>query len=144
MRTPSAVLAVAAIAADLAVSTGVDTGNCFDGNTSATALPKDLDVVLACGLTFPTVGDPTVGRDLAIPVQDALDRLAAAGPRPDYRTMPVPEPQQSSPDPLPSGLRQFRSDSISPIVVAAFIAVVVVVAGAAFLLIRRRRSQSAT
>jgi hypothetical protein len=97
--------------ADLALAPMLGNGgdpNCFAGNTIGSSLPANLTQVQACGSAVGIDGDPSVGADLSIPVPEALDKLAAAGPRPDYRTMPAPEAQPSSPDPLPTGLRPFR------------------------------------
>jgi parallel beta-helix repeat protein len=94
--------------ADLAVAATAASGgdpNCFAGNTIGSSLPTGIEKVQRCGAAVGVDGDPSVAADLAIPVPDALDRLAALGPRPDWRTMPVPEAQPSSPEPLPAGLQ---------------------------------------
>jgi hypothetical protein len=130
--------------ADLAVSTGVGTGNCFADNRFTTSLPATIEDVQPCnGGTGSVQGDASVGRELAIPVPDALDRLAAAGARPDYRTMPSPEALPGSPDPLPAGLRSFRSETTGPIAPAGL--AIVVSAGTIVMIIarRRRRTRSA-
>ena len=118
--------------ADLALAPMLGNGgdpNCFAGNTVGSSLPANLAQVQACGSAVGIDGDSSVGADLSIPVPDALDKLAAAGPRPDYRAMPVPESQPSSPDPLPSGLRPFRSDGpgLPMLAVALTIAVAIIV-----------------
>ena len=127
--------------ADLAMSTGAGTGNCFRDNAASTALPDDLAIAQSCEHPLRTGGDPRVGRDLAIPVPDALARLAAAGPRPDYRSMPVPEDQPNLPDPLPAGLRPFRSEGVgwvAPAIAAAVLGAIAVLAVA----LRRGRARS--
>jgi hypothetical protein len=125
--------------ADLALARWLDTaGNCFAGNTFTTSAPQQVETLLPCdGATRSVDGDESVAADLAIPVPDALDRLAAAGPRPDYRTMPVPEAQPSSPDPLPSGLRSFRSEGPNLPIVAG--AIVIAVALIVLIGLARRR-----
>jgi hypothetical protein len=130
--------------ADLAFAEGGTGGdpNCFDGNTFESSLPKNLTTVQACGSAAGIDGDLAVGRDLAIPIPDALDRLAANGPRPDYRTMPAPEAQPSSPDALPSGLRSLGSDGGPPIVLLGVVAVIAAV-GIVRIALRRRRARSA-
>jgi hypothetical protein len=96
--------------ADLAFSTGSGSGNCFAENRFASSLPAAIEALLPCGAaaTSSPRGDPMVGRELAIPIPEALDRL---GKRPDYTTMPAPEPADSMPDPVPSGLRRFSEAS---------------------------------
>jgi hypothetical protein len=127
--------------ADLAVARWLDTaGNCFAGNTVTSSSPQQVETLLPCdGAARSVDGDESVAADLAIPVPDALDRLAAAGPRPDYRTMPVPEAQPSSPDPLPSGLRSFRPEGPDLPVVAGLIVIVVALFVLMGLARRRRR-----
>jgi hypothetical protein len=130
--------------ADLAVAEwGGGDPSCFAGNRFGSSLPANVEAVLPCdgtpaGPSDPH-GDPGVSADLSIPVPDALDRLAAAGPRPDYRSMPAPEAQPSSPDPLPSGRRSFRPEGPSLSIVAG--AIVIAVALIVLIgLARRRRS----
>jgi hypothetical protein len=125
--------------ADLALAPMLGPGgdpNCFSGNRFQTSLPADISTSQTCGDAHAVDGDPSVGADLAIPIPDALDRLAAAGPRPDYRTMPVPESQPSSPDPLPAGLRSFRSD---PGVAVAAVGLIAVIAAVGIIVLLRRR-----
>ena len=117
--------------------------NCFEGNTIGSSLPANLATVQACGSAAKIDGDPSVGADLSIPVPDALERLAALGPRPDYRTMPAPETQADIPDQLPAGLRPFRSEgigSVAPFALGALIAVVAVI-GIVTVARRRRRAR---
>jgi Right handed beta helix region len=98
--------------------------NCFEANAVASSLPVDMPDRQACGTAVWIDGDPRVDEDLAIPTPDALDRLAALGPRPNYRTMPKPEAQPNDPNPTVAGLRPFRgatSDLASSIVIAAVI-----------------------
>jgi len=96
--------------ADLALSSGSGTGNCFAGNEFGSSLPAGIDATLPCGVagTSKPRGDPTVGHELAIPIPKALDRL---GKRPDYTTMPAPDPADGMPDAVPSGVRPFREAS---------------------------------
>jgi len=96
--------------ADLALSSGSGTGNCFAGNEFGSSLPAGIDPTLPCGVagTSKPRGDPTVGHELAIPIPKALDRL---GKRPDYTTMPAPDPADGMPDAVPSGVRPFREAS---------------------------------
>jgi hypothetical protein len=73
-------------------------------------------------------------------VPDALDRLAAFGPRPGYRTMPKPEDQPGTRDAPAAGLRPFRDPSPSPALVAvAFAVAIVAVVAVTVGLARRRR-----
>jgi hypothetical protein len=132
--------------ADLALSTGSDPGNCFAGNTFGSSLPAAIEARLPCEPVSASrpQGDRTVGRELAIPIPEALDRL---GKRPDYTTMPAPEPADNMPDPIPWDLRPFHdaaSITESPPVAespggptgipATFVAVAVAVVGAAVLI----------
>jgi hypothetical protein len=150
--------------ADLALSTGSDPGNCFAGNTFGSSLPAAIEARLPCepANASKPQGDRTVGRELAIPIPEALDRL---GKRPDYTTMPEPEPTDSMPDPVPRDLRPFHdaaSVAESPPVAeapgglsgipATFVVVIGVIVGAAILiaaiasstLVRRRRRRPPT
>jgi hypothetical protein len=131
--------------ADLALAPMLGNGgdpNCFDGNAVGSSLPKDLATVQACGSAVGMDGDPAVGADLSIPVPDALDKLAAAGPRPDYRTMPVPEAQPNTPDALPAGLRPFRDAGPGVVVIGGALALVIAVGlGILLVVFRRRRSR---
>jgi hypothetical protein len=129
--------------ADLAVAPMLGTGgdpNCFAENASGSSLPANLAEGQACGSAVAIAGDPSVGADLSIPVPLALEKLAALGPRPDYRTMPVPETQPNTPDPLPAGLRPYRSEGIGPAaLIGAGGAIAVIVAIGALVVARRRR-----
>jgi len=140
--------------ADLALSTGSDSGNCFDANTFGTSLPARIEALLPCeaGGSPKPHGDRTVGRELAIPIPEALDRL---GKRPDYTTMPAPEPAVGMPDPVPTNLRPFAEPPVndvppageSPAGLTATPAMLVVVIGtivlvaaiASWAVVRRRR-----
>ena len=125
--------------ADLAVAPMLGPGgdpNCFSANRFQTSLPADISTSQLCGNAHAVEGDVSVGADLAIPIPDALARLAAAGPRPDYRTMPAPESQPSTPDPLPAGMRSFRSD---PGVAVAAVGLIAVVAALGVIVSLRRR-----
>jgi hypothetical protein len=142
--------------ADLALSTRSGSGNCFAGNTFGTSLPAAIEAVLPCGVAGASAppGDRTVGRELAIPIPEALDRL---GKRPDYTTMPPPEPADGMPEPVPGNLRPFAglpaSDVPPPVVppggltamtatlLAVIGAVVLVAAIALWTMVRRRRSR---
>jgi hypothetical protein len=108
--------------ADLALAPMLGPGgdpNCFSGNTVGSSLPKNLATVQACGGAVGMDGDRSVGAHRSNPVTEALQRLSVAGPRPDYRTMPVPEAQPNAPEPLPVGLRPFQADAITPPPVSA-------------------------
>jgi hypothetical protein len=85
-----------------------------------------------------TAGDAAVGADLAIPAPEAIARLRELPPRPDYRSMPVPEAQPSSPDPLPAGLRPFRESGRSPVVLGGLVVAIVAAVGVLWLLARGR------
>ena len=123
--------------ADLALARGAAAGNCFAGNTYATSLPAKIEELLPCdGQAGSTGGDASVAADLAVSVPDALDRLALSGPRPDWRSMPAPEAQPSSPDQVPAGLRSFPPDDRRPIVAAS---VVVAIVAIGLILVARRR-----
>jgi parallel beta-helix repeat protein len=128
--------------ADLAVAPMLGPGgdpNCFAENTIGSSLPANLAEVQACGSAVGIDGDPSVGADLSIPVPDALEKLAASGPRPDYRSMPVPEDQPNTPDPLPAGLRAFRSEGSGPVGVIGLAIVVAVIAVVGLVVAARRR-----
>jgi hypothetical protein len=79
-------------------------------NHVGSSLPADIEATMPCGAVGPErpTGDPSVGRELAIPTPEALERL---GKRPGYATMPAPEPTSSMPDPLPSDLLPFGDPS---------------------------------
>jgi Right handed beta helix region len=96
--------------ADLVFSTGNGSGNCFADNQYTSSLPTAIEALLPCGAgaTSSPPGDPLVGRELAIPIPEALHRL---GKRPDYTTMPAPEDAETLMDPLPAGLRPFGEAS---------------------------------
>lgn len=128
------------VKADIALARGVGPGNCFSGNTYATSLPDQVEELLPCdgGADSPD-GDDSVAMDLAVSVPEALDRLAASGPRPDWRSMPAPEDQPSSPDPLPGGLKAFRSDT-NGVFALAGLAAVIAALGAIVLRWRRRQT----
>ena len=126
--------------ADLAISRGVETGNCFAGNTYATSRPPNIEQLLPCdGVPGSAEGDTSVADDLAVSVPEALDRLAAQGPRPDWRTMPAPEALPSSPDSLPDGLRSLRSDGSDAV---ALVGLVGLMGGVAIILLARRRHRT--
>jgi hypothetical protein len=139
--------------ADLAFSTGGGPGNCFAGNQFESSLPRAIESLLPCEAPPTSIppGDPTVGRELAIPIPEALERL---GKRPDYTTMPAPEDTESMADPVPAGLRPFADAppardvaptmAASPAVVQALALlaagiVLAIVAGGVVLLAKRRR-----
>lgn len=127
--------------ADLAVSPMLGTGgdpNCFAENTTDSSLPANLAEVQACGSAVGIDGDPSVGADLSIPVPDALEKLAASGPRSDYRSMPAPEAQPNTPDPLPVGLRPYRSEGIGSTALIAAVGAIAVVVAIGILAVARR------
>lgn len=88
--------------ADLAMSVGSGTGNCFSGNEFATSAPAAIERSWPCdgdGLKgAPLVGDPVVGANLA---GDFAEASAGINDRPDYTEMPVPPEQPTMPDPDP-------------------------------------------
>jgi hypothetical protein len=97
--------------ADLAVSTGSGSGNCFVDNVWATSLPRDIERTYSCesAAASPLEGSPQVGHDLAISVQDALARL---GDRPSYSSMPVPRNQPNMPGASDVPAVEYRPDSL--------------------------------
>jgi hypothetical protein len=130
--------------ADLALAaspSAAGDANCFAGNTVGSSLPRGIETVTHCDALVAADADQSAAADLAIPVPEALDRLAAAGPRPDYRTMPVPEPQPSTPDPLRASLRPFRAAAPSRSLVVAGVVVVGFVLVSLIVVARRRRQQ---
>jgi hypothetical protein len=84
--------------ADLGVGFADPMGNCFAGNTFATTAPVDLEVQAACD--DPVVTDFSAG---------ALDLGALIGrekpPAGDFKTTPVPGPQENMPDALTAPAR---------------------------------------
>jgi hypothetical protein len=81
--------------ADIAVGTLGDVsemGNCFADNTFATSAPLDLEALAPCD------GEGS-GGDWSAGALDLAALIAAtAPPSGDYKTTPVPEPQESMPD----------------------------------------------
>ena len=104
------------------------------------SLPANLAEVQACGSAVGIDGDPAVGADLSIPVPAALEKLAALGPRPDYRSMPAPETQPNTPDPLPVGLRPYRSEGIGSTALIGVVGVIALIVAIGVLAITRRRA----
>ena len=88
--------------ADLALSIGSGTGNCFADNEHSTSAPAQIETQYPCdgeGLkSVPVVGDPVVGATLAGEFAKASSGLAD---RPSYADMPVPGPQPTMPNPDP-------------------------------------------
>jgi hypothetical protein len=90
--------------ADIALSAGTGTGNCFSGNGDASTAPSGLQDSHPCNddsalaKRVPLVGDPEVARNLA----DYFIRTEMGmTDRPSYTTTPVPDPQPSMPNPDP-------------------------------------------
>jgi hypothetical protein len=92
--------------ADLAVSEGSGSGNCFARNDAQTSLPPSLDERSCADGSSTQTGDARVARDLAVPVRVALARL---GKRPSYREMPVPDAQPNMPEVTDLPDARFRS-----------------------------------
>ena len=93
--------------ADLALSIGSGTGNCFSENVNpdgepATSAPSGLEENYPCdgeGLRdVPLVGDPGVGATLA---QDFAAASTGISERPSYADMPKPPRQKTMPNPDP-------------------------------------------
>lgn len=88
--------------ADLAMSAGSGTGNCFSDNEFATSAPTAIEATWPCdgeGLkAVPLVGDPVVAANLA---GDFAEASAGLNDRPDYTEMPVPPEQPTMPNPDP-------------------------------------------
>lgn len=83
--------------ADLAVSAGSDTGNCFEGNDFGTSRPPSIEDAFPCdgaGLNDLPFGDPGVAAELA---SDYLAAQSGMDDRPSYRDMPAPDPQPNMP-----------------------------------------------
>ena len=82
--------------ADLALSAGAGTANCFSANRFSSSLPGNIERRFQCGRTRNQdgVGDLSVARDLAVSTPVAYAR---SGPHPPYRRMPPPGPQPSMP-----------------------------------------------
>ena len=89
-------------AADLALSVGTGTGNCFSGNEHSSSAPAEIETQYPCsggGLgDVPLVGDPAVGATLA---SDFAVASAGLSERPSYADMPEPGPQPTMPNPDP-------------------------------------------
>lgn len=80
--------------ADLALSAGSGTGNCFEGNTAAVLDPPDLAAACSTGAG----GSAAVAAAIERPPPQLLDGLPSA---PSYADMPAPGEQASLPaDPL--------------------------------------------
>lgn len=93
--------------ADLALSVGSGTGNCFSGNGNgagepATSAPAGLEENYPCdgeGLRdVPLAGDPGVGATLAADFARAQSGISE---RPSYADMPKPPRQKTMPNPDP-------------------------------------------
>jgi hypothetical protein len=88
--------------ADLALSAGSGTGNCFEDNTFASSAPAAIETSYPCdggGLgDVPLVGDPVVAATLASEFGRAQGGL---NERPSYADMPVPPAQPTMPNPDP-------------------------------------------
>ena len=78
--------------ADLAIATGVGTGNCFRSNQAASALPREL-LRVSCLHD----GDATVAAALAAPVRVMYDRTIDRRRPPRYSSMPAPPRQPNMP-----------------------------------------------
>jgi hypothetical protein len=91
-------------AADMALSVGNGTGNCFSGNEHSTTAPAGLEDDYPCdddsamAKQIPAVGDVQTG---AVLVEDYLRAETGTGNRPGYETTPIPEPQPTMPNPDP-------------------------------------------
>lgn len=88
--------------ADLAMSVGSGTRNCFSDNEFDTSAPAAIETNWPCdgeGLrNVPAVGDAGVAATL---VGDYADAQLGITQRPDYRDMPAPQPQPTMPNPDP-------------------------------------------
>lgn len=88
--------------ADLALSVGSGTGNCFSDNEHSTSAPAAIETQYPCdgeGMNnVPMVGDPVVGATLA---GEFVKASAGLTQRPSYRDMPEPGPQPTMPNPDP-------------------------------------------
>jgi hypothetical protein len=86
--------------ADLALSAGSGSGNCFEGNTFATSLPLLIEDLYHCGSPaagdLPLIGDPVVAARL---VEAFAAASAGIDGRPDYTTMPDAPDEPGMPDP---------------------------------------------
>jgi hypothetical protein len=122
--------------ADLAVSAGSGPGNCFKGNVWSTSLPRVIERTYPCGpgASSPSEGSRRVGRDLAIPVPEALARL---GDRPSYASMPVPPEQPNMPGASDVPAVAYRPESESSLFPLAVLGAVFAV-GIILLVLRRR------
>jgi hypothetical protein len=90
--------------ADIALSAGTATGNCFSGNELTSTAPSGLQDNYPCNddsalmKRVPLIGDPQVTVTLA----DYYVRTELGlTDRPDYTEMPVPDPQPTMPNPDP-------------------------------------------
>jgi len=78
--------------ADLAVTGEDGDGNCFAGNTFDTSAPLDVETLAPCE------GEGRGDRDAGALDLARLATLDGKPPSGDYRTQPVPDPQESMPD----------------------------------------------
>jgi hypothetical protein len=81
--------------ADLALSRGSGTGNCFSRNVAARSLPRRLQTRTCAGVS--AVGDAAVAADLTRPVRVMWEETMRRRDPPDYTSMPAPPPQQTMP-----------------------------------------------
>jgi hypothetical protein len=92
-------------AADLGLSVGTGTGNCFTGNDHTSSAPTGLEDDYPCDddsalmKRVPLVGSAEVGAALA---EDYLAAETGTMERGDYRDTPVPEEQPTMPNPDPT------------------------------------------
>ncbi|HVM21294.1 MAG TPA: right-handed parallel beta-helix repeat-containing protein [Egibacteraceae bacterium] len=93
-------------AADMALSSGNGTGNCFSNNEHTTTAPANLEQNYPCHndgaplKKVPIVGDAGVMANLA---EDYIAAETGQMERPSYQGTPIPDEQPSMPNPEPEG-----------------------------------------
>jgi hypothetical protein len=81
--------------ADLALSRGSGTSNCFSRNAAARSLPRGLQTPTCARVS--AAGDAAVAADLTRPVRVMWEQTMRRRKPPEYTSMPTPPPQSTMP-----------------------------------------------